>query len=164
MIWERRDSWSKTVRQHRSIYRFGGPWAQALLASVPWFNALVLVVLLLAVNQRMVVSPGVMFDLPRAPLREGMHAGLSALMISVARDTPGGDETLIFFDDDRFSAQDADQMAMFSERVKNRLSRGARRELLLLADKRVRHGDVVRLVNAVREAGIQRVNVAEKPE
>lgn len=164
MIWERRESWSKAVRRHRSIYRFGGPFAQALLASVPWFNAVVLVVLLLAVNRRMVVSPGVMFDLPRAPLREGMHAGLTALMISVARDTPGGDETLIFFDDDRFSAQDPEQMTMLCERVRNRVALGARRELLLLADKRVRHGDVVLFVNAVREAGVQRVNVAEKPE
>ena len=164
MISERRESWSRAVRRHRSIYRFGGAWSQALLASVPWFNAVVLVVLLLTVNRRMVVSPGVMFDLPRAPLREGNHAGLTALMISVARDTPGGDEALIFFDDDRFSAQDPDQMAMLSERVRNRVALGARRELLLLADKRVRHGDVVLLVNAVREAGVQRVNVAEKPE
>lgn len=164
MIWERRDSWSKMVRRHRNIYRFGGPWSQALLAAVPWLNGIVIIVLLLAVNQRMVVSPGVMFDLPRAPFREGMHTGLTALMISVARDTPGGDETLIFFDDDRFSAQDPDQMAMLSERVKNRVALGARRELLLLADKRVRHGDVVTMVNAVREAGVQRVNVAEKPD
>ncbi len=158
------DLWSKAVRRHRSIYRFGGPFAQALLASVPWFNAVVLVVLLLAVNRRMVVSPGVMFDLPRAPLREGMHAGLTALMISVARDTPGGDETLIFFDDDRFSAQDPEQMTMLCERIRNRVALGVRRELLLLADKRVRHGDVMLFVNAVREAGVQRVNVAEKPE
>jgi biopolymer transport protein ExbD len=164
MITERRESWSRTVRRHRSIYRFGGVWAQALLTSVPWFNAVVIVVLLLAVNQRMVVSPGVMFDLPRAPLREGMQAGLTALMISVARDTPGGDETFVFFDDDRFSTQDTDQMAMLSERVRNRVSLGAKRELLLLADKRVPHGEVVLLVNTVREAGVQRVNVAEKPE
>jgi biopolymer transport protein ExbD len=164
MISDRREGWSKTVRRHRSIYRFGGAWAQTLLAAVPWINALVVVVLLLAVNQRLVISPGVMFDLPRAPLREGMHAGLTALMISVARDTGGGEETLIFFDDDRFSAQDPEQMQMLSERVRNRVALGARRELLLLADKRVRHGDVVLLVNAAREAGVQRVNVAEKPE
>ncbi len=159
-----RESWSRTVRRHRSIYRFGGAWAQSILASVPWVNTVVIMVLLLSVNQRMVVSPGVMFDLPRAPLREGMHAGLTALMISVARDTPGGDEALVFFDDDRFVAQDPEQLAMFRDRIKSRLALGSRRELLLLADKRVRHGDVVLLVNAVREAGVQRVNVAEKPE
>ncbi len=164
MIMEQRESWSRLIRRHRSIYRFGGVWAQALLASVPWIDALIVVVLLLAVNQRMVVSPGVLFDLPRAQLREGMHAGLTALMISVARDLPGADETLVFFDDDRYLTQDAEQMSVLSERVKSRVALGVRRDMLLLADKRVPHGDVVRFVNAVREAGVQRVNVAEKPE
>lgn len=164
MIMEQRESWSRLIRRHRSIYRFGGVWAQALLASVPWIDALIVVVLLLAVNQRMVVSPGVLFDLPRAQLREGMHAGLTALMISVARDLPGADETLVFFDDDRYLIRDAEQMSVLSERVKSRVALGVRRDMLLLADKRVPHGDVVRFVNAVREAGVQRVNVAEKPE
>jgi len=164
MIMEQRESWSRLIRRHRSIYRFGGVWAQALLASVPWIDAIISVVLLLAVNQRMVVSPGIIFDLPRAQLREGMHAGLTALMISVARDLPGVDETLVFFDDDRYLTQDAEQMSVLSERVKSRVALGVRRDMLLLADKRVPHGDVVRFVNAVREAGVQRVNVAEKPE
>ena len=71
---------------------------------------------------------------------------------------------MIFFDDDRYVAQDADQMVLLSERVKGRVALSANRELLLLADKRVPHGDVMRFVNAMREAGVQRVNVAEKPE
>jgi biopolymer transport protein ExbD len=164
MITEQRESWSKEIRRHRSIYRFGGAWAQSLLAAVPWIDAIIIVVLLLAVNERMVVSPGVVFDLPRAPLREGTHAGLTALMISVARDVPGADETLVFFDDDRYMTHDAEQMSVLSERVKSRVALGVRRELLLLADKRVPHGEVVRFVNVAREAGVQRVNVAEKPE
>ncbi len=164
MMMETKESWSKLVRRHRNVYRFGGVWAQSLLASVPWINVIIIIVLLLAVNQRMVVSPGVVFDLPHAALREGTHAGLTALMIAVARDVPGGDETLIFFDDDRYVAQDADQMVLLSERVKGRVALSANRELLLLADKRVPHGDVMRFVNAMREAGVQRVNVAEKPE
>jgi len=164
MMMETKESWSKLVRRHRNVYRFGGVWAQSLLASVPWINVIIIIVLLLAVNQRMVVSPGVVFDLPHAALREGTHAGMTALMIAVARDVPGGDETLIFFDDDRYVAQDADQMVLLSERVKGRVAQSANRELLLLADKRVPHGDVMRFVNAMREAGVQRVNVAEKPE
>jgi biopolymer transport protein ExbD len=164
MITERKESWSVMIRRHRSIYRFGGPWSQAVLSLVPWLNAVVLLVLLMAVNERMVVSPGVVFDLPGAALREGSHAGLTALMIAVERDAPGGDETLVFFDDDRYSTQDADQMSMLCERLKSRVALGARRELLLLADKRVPHGAVIRFVNAARESGVQRVNVAEKPE
>ena len=161
---EQREGWSKQVRRHRTVYRFGGVWAQALLSLVPWIDCVVLAVLLLAVTRRTVISPGVVFDLPRATFREGMYVGLTALMITVARDTPGGEETLIFFDDDRYSTRDQEQMSVLAERVKSRVALGARNELLLLADKRVPHGDVVRFVNAVREAGVQRVNVAEKPE
>jgi len=164
MMTERKISWGALVRRHRSIFRFGGPWAQAIVLAIPWVNALVIIVLLFAVNQRMVVSPGVVFDLPKTELREGTHVGLTALMISVARDAPGGEETLIFFDDDRYSAQDAEQMAVLSERVKSRVVLNARKELLLLADKRVPHGDVMRFVSAMRKAGVPRVNVAEKPE
>jgi biopolymer transport protein ExbD len=161
---ERRESWSRQIRRHRNIYRFGGAWAQTLLVSVPWINAVILVVLLFAVHGQMVITPGVVFDLPRAPLREGARPGLTALMIVVARDAPDGEETLIFFDDDRYSAQDEEQMAMLSERLKNRMALGRSRELLLLADKRVPHGDVIRFVNIAREAGMVRVNVAEKLE
>lgn len=164
MISEQRESWSRQVRGHRNIYRFGGPWTRSVLVSIPWINAVVLVVMLLSVHGQMVISPGVVFDLPRAPLREGLHQGLTALMIGVARDTPGGEETLIFFDDDRYSAQDEEQLARLSERLKSRVALDGHRELLLMADKRVPHGDVVRFVNAAREAGVLRVNVAEKPE
>jgi len=164
MISEQRESWSRQVRGHRNIYRFGGSWTRSVLVSIPWINAVVLVVMLLSVHGQMVISPGVVFDLPRAPLREGLHQGLTALMIAVARDTPGGEETLIFFDDDRYSTQDEEQLARLSERLKSRVALDGRRELLLLADKRVPHGDVVRFVNAAREAGVLRVNVAEKPE
>jgi biopolymer transport protein ExbD len=164
MTTQQNESWSKLVRRHRSVYRFGGALTQAVLAAVPWLDAIIVVVLLLAVNQRIVISPGVIFDLPKGAFSEGAHAGLTALMISVARDSPGGEETLVFFDDDRYSIQDVDQMSVLAERVRNRASLGARSELLLLADKRVPHGDVMRFVNLARESGVQRVNVAEKPE
>jgi biopolymer transport protein ExbD len=164
MLTEQREGWSKMVRRHRTVYRFGGAWAHALLSMVPWVNGVIIVVMVLMVNHRMVISPGVVFDLPRATFREGMYVGLTALMITVARDTPGGEETLVFFDDDRYSTQDAEQMSALAERVQSRVALVARKELLLLADRRVPHGDVVRFVNAVRQAGVQRVSVAEKPE
>ncbi|MDD4018603.1 MAG: hypothetical protein PHV28_11750 [Kiritimatiellae bacterium] len=164
MITEEKESWGKQIRRHRTVYRFGGAWARSLLASIPWLNAVILVGMLVAAHGRLTISPGLAFDLPRAPLREGTRVGLTALMIQVSRDVPGGEETLIFFDDDRYSAQDGEQMALLSERVRNQMALSAGRELLLLADKRVPHGEVVRFVHLAREAGVQRVHVAEKPE
>ncbi len=160
---KQKESWSDLVRRHRNVYRFGGQWVRTLLASAPWINALILVCLLLSVHGRLVIAPGMMFDLPRAPLREGGRSGLTALMISVVRDTPGGEETLVFFDDDRYNMGDEAQIALLAERLKVRMAQHDARELLLMADKRVPHGDVVFFVNVAREAGAQRVNVSEKP-
>lgn len=161
----RRKRLSRPISRYRDVHRFGGPWSRSVLASVPWVNVIVLVVLLLVVHGRLVITPGMMFDLPRAPLREGVPSGrLTALMITVARESAGGEETLVFFDDDRYSMSDPDQLAVLSERLKGRLALQSHFELLLLADKRVPHGDVVGFVNVAREAGVQRVCVAEKPE
>lgn len=164
MISEQYESWSKLVQSHRNVYRFGGNWANAMLTLVPWLNALVIAVVVYMVNNRMVVSPGVMFDLPKVSLKEGVHTELTALMISVSRDLSNGDETLIFFDDERYSVRDDEQMGALVERLRSRAAACAHRDLLLLADKRVPHGDVMRFVNVARDAGVQRVNVAEKPE
>lgn len=154
--------WSMEIKQHRSLYRFGGLWIQSLLIAVPWINALILFGLLSVVHGRMTVTPGVVVDLPQTSLREGMSNALTVLMISVSRETQIGDETLVFFDDERYVVQDDDQMALFEERIKARTD--MRKDLLLLADRRVPHGDVIRFVNRARQAGIQRINIAEKPE
>lgn len=157
-------SWSRSIRKQRTVYRFGSVWAQAFLIAVPWINVLLVFGLLFAVHNRMVINPGVVMDLPREPLREGTYTGMTALMITVTGDTAGQEETLVFLDDERYLLQDGDQMGMFADRVKSRIAAGLKPELLLLADRRVSHGDVIRLVNAAREAGIERVNVGEKPK
>ena len=158
------ESWSQRVRRLRDIYRFGGPWARAWLVSAPWINAGLIALLLLAVHQRMLVTPGVLFDLPAAPVREGVESSLAALMIPMLREGVGGEETLVFFDDERYRMQDEEQRAALAASLRRRLSLGARRELLLLADKRIAHGDVMAFVHMAREAGAQRINVAGKPE
>jgi hypothetical protein len=59
--------WLQAIRSHRGIYRFGGPWAQAVMYSVPWINALILFALLFLYHQRITISPGIVFDLPKNP-------------------------------------------------------------------------------------------------
>lgn len=165
MVSEKRESWSRQVRRHRTVFRFGGPWAQALLSTVPWVTALLLALLLALLHGRLAVTPGVAFDLPTAPLREGSRARLTALMLQVTRgDLPAGEETLIFFDDDRYVAQDPEQRLLLAGRLQDRMTLSVQRELVLLADKRVPHGEIMRFVQTARKAGAQRVLVAEKPE
>ena len=156
---------SRDFRKHRNIYRFGGPWAQAFSFTVPWINAIVLVLLLVMVHRKIAVTPGVMFDLPQAPLREGSHTTMTAMMIPVGSENrPGGQDTLVFFDDDRFLTSDTQQWAALSARLREIAAHNQQDgTLLLLADKRVSHGDVMNFVNLARESGVKRVNVGLKP-
>jgi len=156
--------WSQHVRTKRSVFRFGGMWGQAMHLAVPWINAIIIMVALLAVNNRIAITAGVVFELPSAPLHEGSHDGLTVLMFSVSRDIQAGEETLVFFDDERFLIQDEEQSARLANRISGSISIERHQDVLLLADKRVPHGDVMQFMNIARKAGAKRINVAEKPE
>jgi hypothetical protein len=130
---------------------------------VPWINLALLAGLFWAVGDRLRVQPGVVFELPAAPFREGMHHGLTLVMLPVSRSS-GPLETLIFFEDEPYHINVPAQTRQLGEALRNRALRETRRELLLLADRRVPHGDVMAAVDLARAAGVQRVNVAIKPE
>jgi biopolymer transport protein ExbD len=83
-------------------------------------------------------------------------------MISAQR--AQGAETLVFFDDVRYRLDEAASAEVLRAELARAALRPAGRQLLLLADRRVPHGDVVTLVNLARAVGVQRVNVAVKPE
>ncbi len=159
-----KESWSEMIRTRRSIRRrFSKTWFRNF-RGMPWIDALIIMVLLLYVNNRLTIIPGMVFELPEAPLRGGTQgAVLTAVMIPVVQDASSGSETLVFFDDERFSMDDAEFELRLSGKVRSRIQASATHDMLLLADKNIPHGDVIRFVNTVREAGVNRVNVGEKP-
>jgi len=161
-----RESWGEMIKGRRSVHsRFGNRWFQCFSGNIPWIDALIIVVLLLAVNDRLTIVPGMVFDLPSAPLRGGgNHSALTAVMVSVVQDISSGSDTLVFFDDERFSMSDEDLLLRLAEKVRDRVQASSNHDLLLLADKNIPHGDVIRFINIVRESGVRHVNVGEKPE
>lgn len=150
---------SETLRNRFTRRGWGG---QALLAAAPWLNGVLLAILLLAVGDRILVRPGVVFELPHAPFREGLRYGLTAVMIPVPR--TNGMETVVFFDEERFEMTTQAKQEQLAERIRTRVEHEPRREILLLADRRIPHGDVMTLVNLARDAGVSRVNVSTKPD
>jgi hypothetical protein len=137
---------------------------QTFLLVVPWLNFGALILLYWTLGQRLTLNPGVVFELPRAPFREGLQPGATAVMLSVARPQGQGMETLVFFDDTRFQMSVTGQVTQLRAELARRALQPGGRQLLLLADRRVPHGDVMDLVNLARETGVQRVNVSVKPE
>lgn len=160
---ELRGHWGKwRVATLRHRFRERGWGGRALFAAAPWLNLGLLVLLLLVLSDRILLRPGVVFELPRAPFREGLRYGLTAVMLPVAR--TNGLETLIFFDDERFGLATPGLREQLAVRLRDRVALEPRREILLLADRRIPHGDVMTVVNLAREAGVGRVNVSTKPE
>ena len=130
------------------------------LQVVPWLNMAIIVLLLYIVSDRLVLTPGIVFELPKQPFTEGMAQGASIVMLRLVEPKPS---TLVFFDDVRYTMNPEDIRGLHTQ-----LSAAARRpygqQLLLLADRNVPHGDVMRIVETARAANIQKINVGIKPE
>jgi biopolymer transport protein ExbD len=157
--------WSQDFRKKRSIYRFDNAWAQSLFAATPWLTVILIIAALFLAHGRIAITPGVMFDLPTAPLTEGSQGGgVTVLLFSVSRDTLAGDETLVFFDDERYLIQDESQLTRLAQRLADTAVLERYQEMLLLADKSVPHGDVMQFITLARQSGVKRVTVAQKPE
>lgn len=138
--------------------RIGRTW----LSLAPWLDFVIVIVLVLALHERFLLKPGIVFELPRAPFREGAHSGLTLVVLRVER--PAGPRSLVFFDDERYPLGAPDQLAALREALATAVKRHGRRELLLHVDRKVPHGEVVQLVNLAREAGVARVNVSVKTD
>ena len=147
----------------RDKYRPGTLLTQAFLVAVPWLDVLLVCALFLWVGSRISLRPGVVFELPAAPFQEGLYETVTAVLLPVSHAAHGA-ETLVFFDDERYSLADPRQQQRLGEAMRSLLAHTLRRDLLLLADRRVPHGDVMATVNLARAAGLQRVNVGVKPD
>ena len=147
----------------RDKYRPKSRIGQSFLAAVPWIDVLLVCALFIWVGTRLTLRPGVVFELPPAPFQEGLYESITAVLIPISRNAQQS-ETLVFFDDERYSLADIQQVQRLGAAMRTLLSHTARRELLLLADRQVPHGDVMAAVNLARAAGVQRVNVGVKPD
>ena len=151
-------SWSEAGIRTR--LRQSGRRGWFFLQIVPWLNVAVVAALAAALSRQLTIAPGLQFDLPAAPFTEGARSGAGLVLFQTADADP---KTLAFFDDVRYIVGTEDE-----ENLSGEIAKYARRigggQILLLADENVRHGDVMHVVNLVRNAGVKRVNVALKPK
>jgi biopolymer transport protein ExbD len=137
--------------------------SQGLVSVGPWFDAVLLIVFFLLVDSRLLLQPGVRVDLPRAPFREGSPAGMTAVVMTVGATETGPGRTIVYFDDERFIAAEAEQMRGLRSAFSARVRRRPEEDLVIQADRRVPYGTVVDIMNMALEAGVPRVNIAVQP-
>ncbi len=145
-------------------YRPPNPLNRGLVTMAPWVDGAILLIFFLMVTSRFVLQPGIQIRLPEAPFNEGVSPyGLMAVV--VAQGAPGernGPE-LLYFDDERFVLSDP---AAF-DKAKETMLRAAHEKpgqaMVIEADRQVRHGTMVTLINLAASAGIPQVFVATRP-
>ena len=147
------------MRAGDGAWRHTPAWARAFVAAAPWATVALLVAMFAVVSVRVTAAPGLAFELPECEVAEAQDDDLAAIVAPV----PGQeDRALVFFDDARYILSDAASESSFSLNLAERVARAKNKTMLLLADRRVSSGVLMKLAGMVRRAGVTRLTVAEK--
>lgn len=137
--------------------------SQGLISIGPWMDIVLLIIFFILVDSRLLLQPGILVDLPRAPFREGAPFGMTAVVMTVGGTPTKLGREIVFFDDERFLASQPEQMRGLRSAFSARVRRHPESDLIIQADRRIQHGTVVDIMNMALEAGVQQVNIAVKP-
>lgn len=148
--------WGWLADRDRSGAARGLAWLRPMSAAVPWVTVGLLLQMLVLVGGTLTTAKGVLFDLPEIGLSEGERTKLVALVM------PMPHETLVFFDDARYTLGDEASASAFVAQLTERAGKLGEKTVLVLADRRVSGGDLMRLAALVRKSGVERVLFAEK--
>lgn len=138
------------------IWHHGARVMRPLVAAAPYLTLLCLVLLFYIMSGALVTEKGALFDLPAETLADGDATGPVALVVPVQRDT------LVFFDDARYRLGDAVSAASFLDHLAMVMEGSTRKTMLVLADRRVSTGEIMRFASLAREGGVEKVLFAEK--
>ncbi len=137
---------------------------RSLVLMAPWLDAAILLMFFLLVTSRFVLQPGVRVRLPEAPFTAGASPyGLMAVVVVQEGAGESAEEEILYFDDARFDLGDPG----VGVKLKAALSQAAHdkpgQALVIEADRLVRHGTLVTLINHAAAAGIADVYLASRP-
>ncbi len=150
--------WNWTPERTLGIWRHGAPWLRPVAAAAPYVTVVLLLLMLHIAGGALAAAKGVLFDLPDAGLVDGAATKLVALML------PRDHETLVFFDDSRYVLADETSLRALGENLSARTERDESKTLLVLADRRVSGGDLMKFAAVARRNGVARILFAGKSE
>ena len=150
------NGWNWNPKRSAGIWCHGLPALRPLVAVSPYVTVVLLAVMLWFLGDTMTLAKGVLFDLPNSQVADGEAAKMVALVMPFERDT------LVFFDDARYILGDDVSAEALSEHFRERTSEVGNRSLLVLADRNVAGGELMRFASLARQGGVERVLFAEK--
>ena len=148
--------WGWAPERSPGIWRHGAAWLRPVVAATPYLTVGLLLLLLRFVSGTLTAAEGTLFELPDAAPTDAVGESPVALMMPIPR------ETLVFFDDTRYLMGDEASMRALGEQLSGRFARRERKSLLVLADRRVSGGEMMRLAALAKANGVKRILFAEK--
>ena len=123
---------------------------------IPYFTLVLLMLMLYMLSGTLTRSEGVLFELPERGSGDGAATELVALVL------PHGQDAFVFFDDARYVLGDDDQLAKLGEQLAERAYKTNYKTLLVLADRRVHAGDLLKLGSVARTSGLEKILFAAR--
>ena len=151
--------WGWRPERTTGIWRHGAGWMRPFVAAVPFLSVLLLLMMLHFASGTLTMTQGVLFDLPSSDGLVGAEAtDLVALVM------PMRHGTMVFFDDSRYLLDEASSVRSFVERVEELVAASDAKTFLVLADRRVSGGDLMKIATIVRNCGVRQLLFAQKSE
>lgn len=148
--------WGWNPVRSQGIWRYGARWMRPFVAAAPWLTVLLILLMFHVIGGTFTLAKGVLFELQPAETEDGEYTKLVAMVIPVSG------ETLVFFDDARYMLGDPASVASLGEHVAERTAKTDSKSLLVLADRRVNGGELMKFSGILRRAGVERVLFAGK--
>lgn len=121
-----------------------------------WLSVIILFGLMWMVSGKFSRAEGQLFDLPSYGDKDGVVTELVAIVFPSARDT------LVFFDDSRYSLSEDESLMKFQAHLSEAAAKFAHPSLLILADKRVTTDQLMRLTASAKKSGVEKLLLAER--
>lgn len=121
-----------------------------------WLSVIILFGMMWLLGGKFTIAKGQLFDLPSFGNDEGAVTDLVAIVFPAARDT------LVFFDDSRYSLSDEESLEKFQSHLEEVTKKATNPSLLLLSDKRVTAGELMQITTIAKKSGIAKLLLAER--
>lgn len=149
-------SWNWITPRPAGLSKYGPRWLKPFAYAVPWITVLLLLQMLYMISGTLTSAKGVFVDLPEGDELDGSASPLVALVFPSSRDT------LVFFDDARYTLDDPESVAALGEHFSSRTAKLEDRTLVVMVDRRVTGGELARFASVARAGGIRRLLLANK--
>ena len=150
--------WGWMPELPEGMWRHVPAWLRPFFAAVPWITAGALLLMLHMVGGTLTRAEGVLFDLPSGDLSDGEATPLVALVL------PLQNEACVFFDDARYSLDDAASAAALGEHLAERAAKVEAKSLLVLSDRRITCDSISKVASVARRNGLERILFANKSD